>query len=134
MPGAPEPFGVAVAKLDHSLRAIQKDIEKELTKELRRIGNEARDVVRSSTHSPYLTGKTRKSVKTSVRRKSEVSLYSNLPQAPVWEFGGTIKPRGVPISIPKTNFVRGVVLGLSEDIEDRIADAFDDVAHRHGWF
>lgn len=132
MPTA-EPFDMAVARLNASLRAIQRDIEKELTSELRRIGNEARDVVRGSNKPPYRTGRTRKGIKTSVRRKTEVALVSNLPQAPVWEFGGTIKPRGVPIEIPTTNFVRGPVLELSEDIDERIADAFDEVVHRHGF-
>jgi hypothetical protein len=130
----PLPPGPAFALLSKQLKAIQKETEKELTKELRRVGNEVRDDVRSSTDAPHRTGKLRKSVKTSVRRKMEVRLYSNLPQAPVFEFGGTIRPRGKPITIPRTEFVGGTVLRLGDDIDERIADAFDDVAKRHGFF
>jgi Bacteriophage HK97-gp10, putative tail-component len=123
----------AFAVLAAQMAEIEKEAAKELTKLLREIGNEARDVVRSSTEPPYATGKLRKSVKTSVRQKGVVSLYSNLPQAPVFEFGGSIKPRGTPITIPQTNFVRGPVVALGDDIDERMAEAFDDISHRHGF-
>lgn len=123
----------AIARFDESLRAIEKDTEKELLKEMRRVGDEARDAVRRSTEPPYRTGTLRKSIRTSVRRKSEISLYSTLPQAPVWEFGGKIAPKGAAIDIPQTNFVRGTVLAIGDDIDDRLADAFDEISHRHGW-
>lgn len=125
---------VAVAKLNAALRDIKKETEKEASKELRRVGNEARDAVRRSTEAPYRSGATRKSVKVGVRRKFEVSLYSNLPQAPVWEFGGKIRPRGAVIEIPKTNFVRGTVVALGDDIDQKLAEALDDIARHHRFF
>lgn len=128
------PADLAIAELNASFRAIEKETEKELVKEMRRVGNEARDVVRRSTASPYRTGKTRKGIKTSVRRKSEIALVSNEAQAPVWEFGGRIRPRGRVITIPKTNFVSGAVLAMGDDIDERLADAFDSVARRHRFF
>lgn len=131
---APLPPTLAVQLLNKHLRAIERETAKELTSELRTLGNEVRDKVRSSTEDPYRTGGLRKSVKTSVRRKSEVSIYSNLPAAPVWEFGGRIKPRGTPITIPKTEFVRSVVLAEGDDFDERIADRFDTIARRNGFF
>lgn len=132
MPSALPPQ-LAIDAFNRQLREIAKETEKELSQELRRIGNEARDVVRGSTEDPYETGGLRRSVKTSVRRKSEVSVYSNLPQAPVHEFGGTIKPRGRPITIERTNFVSGTVLALGDEIDSEIGEAFDKVARRNGF-
>jgi hypothetical protein len=129
----PLPAKLAFERLALSLAAIEKETEKELTSKLRDLGNEVRDKVRSSTQPPFRTGKTRHSIRTSVRRKSEVSLYSTLPQAPVWEFGGTIRPKGVPITFPKTSFVSGTVLKYGDDFDERIADEFDRIAHRHGF-
>ena len=128
------PVESAVARLNADLRDIQRETEKELVKEMRRVGNEARDVIRRSTEAPYRTGKLRKSIKTSVRKKSEVSLYSNLPQAPVFEFGGRIRPRGSVISIPKTNFVTGAVLAMGDDVDEKLAEAFDGIARRNRFF
>lgn len=129
-----KPADIAIAELNADLRDIVKETEKELVKEMRRVGNEARDAVRRSNEAPYRTGRLRKSVKTSVRRKSEVSLYSTLPQAPVYEFGGRIKPRGSVITIPKTNFVRGTVVAIGDDIDERIAEAFDGIARKNRFF
>lgn len=133
MPGPPLPPSLAVDLLNHHLRSIQKDTEKELTKKLREVGNNARDVVRRSTDAPHRTGRLRKSVRTSVRKKNQVSLYSNLPQAPVFEFGGRIRPKGTAISIPKTSFVSGTVLALGDQIDEELADAFDSIARRNGF-
>ena len=130
----PDSVDLGIKALNGSLRGIEKEVEKELTKELRRLGNEIRDTIRGSTADPYRTGKLRKSVKTSVRRKGVVSLYSNEPHAPIFEFGGVIKPRGTRIKIPGTNFVRGTVVAISDAIDEEIADAFDGVARRHGFF
>src|SRR5690349_775273 len=80
---------LAVARLNASLRAIERDVTKELSKQIREVANSARDEVRRSTRPPFRTGRTRKGVKSSVRRKYEASLYSLLPQAPIFEFGGT---------------------------------------------
>lgn len=123
----------AFTNVQRRLAAIAKDTEKELTAELRKVGNEARDVVRSSTEAPYRTGKTRKSVRLSVRRKTVLSLYSNSPQSPVWEFGGVIRPKGKPIEIPQTNFIRGTVVAIADEIDEKLADAFDRIARRNGF-
>ena len=128
------PPKLAVQQLNAHLRHIQKETEKELSSELRRVGNEARDEVRGSSEDPYLTGGSRKSIKTSVRRKFNVSLYSNEPQVPVLEWEGTIRPKGVPIEFKGTAFVRPTVLERGDDIDDKLADAFDSIARRNGFF
>lgn len=130
----PLPATLAIEKFNADLRDIQRGTEKELIKELRALGNEARDKVRSSTARPFRTGRTRRGIKTSVRRKVEVSLYSLDPQAPVWNWGGTIKPRGTPITFPRTEFVSGVVEKEGADFDERIAERFDEIAHRNGFW
>lgn len=129
----PLPPALAIDAFNSHLREIQKETEKELGQELRRIGNEARDEIRGSTEDPFLTGATRRSVKTSVRRKSQVSLFSTAPQAPVWHWGGTIRPRGAPIEFPRTEFVAGTVLELADEIDEEIGEAFDRIARRRGF-
>ena len=123
----------AYAKLDGQLIAIEREAAKELKKMLRDVGNEARDAIRGGSEDPHKTGTLRRSVKTSVRGQGVVSLYSNLPQAAVWEFGGAIKPRGVAIQIPRTRFVGGTVEELGDHIDERLGDAFDAIAHQHGF-
>lgn len=127
------PPGPAFALLNKRLRGIEKDTEKALTREIRRVVTEVRDEVRSSTKPPHRRGKIRKSVKTSVRRKHEAALVSKHPAAPVWNFGGVIEPRGVPITIPKTNFVSGPVAERGPETEQNITDAFGDIAREHGF-
>lgn len=122
------PPKVVFGDLAASLKLIAKESEKALIGEMRRVGNEARDYVRAGHGPPYDTGALRKSVRTSVRGKATISLYSNLPQAPVWEWGGTIRPRGVPINIPKTQFVTGAAKKFGDHIDDELAVAFDRIA------
>jgi hypothetical protein len=74
----------------------------------------------------------RRSVKTGVKRGSIV-LYSNLPQGDVLEWGGSIKPRGVPIEFERTEFVRKEVLASSEVTEGRLAGLLEATAARYGF-
>ena len=115
------------------MRALSPKLGSALSAELRDIGNEVRDSVRSSGAPPHRTGKLRRSVKTSVRRGG-VSLYSTLPQAGVWEWGGVIEPRGVPITIPKTEFVTGAAHRYSEHVEERMGEVLDGLATRYAEF
>lgn len=133
VPVGPQSTKAAFTDLQRRMGAIERDLMKELAKELRRVTNEVRDVVRGSTADPFATGKSRKSVRSSVRKKYEASLYSNLPQVPVQEWGGVIKPRGVPIEFKPTNFVRGTVVALADDIDQKLGDAFDRIAARKGF-
>lgn len=129
-----KPPGAAIAEFNAALLDIERETEKQLNAELRRVGDEVRDIVRGRTGiTPYKTGRLRESIRTSVRRKGLVSLYSNLPYAPLWNFGGTISPRGVPITFKATMFVTGTVLGRGDDIDEQLGDAFDSIAHKHGF-
>lgn len=61
------------------------------------------------------------------------SVGSTLPYAGVHEFGGSISPRGVPISIKASGFVGRAIDDHADEIVEDIADGFDRAAYRAGW-
>jgi hypothetical protein len=128
-----------IGDLLRDLRKIDKSLGASLFAELRAVGNEARDAIRSSTAPPFgpvdsqgKVGRKRKSVKTGVKR-GRISLYSNEPDAAVWHWGGKIKPRGRPIQIPRTEFISAEVIRQGEGIEDKLAGVLDATAVRYGF-
>lgn len=121
-----------IKDLLRDLGRIDKGIRSAAVKELRGIGDTVRDRVRSSTEPPFRTGKTRRSVRTSVRGGT-ISLYSNEPQSPVWHWGGTIRPRGAPIRFPETRFVSEEVEEEAKRVEQRLGGFVDGIADRYGF-
>ncbi len=126
-----------MGELLRTLGRIDAGMSKGLKAELRGIGKTVQARVRAGKGDPFRTGKLRRSIKVSVRtggitRVGGVTLYSSLPQAGVWEWGGTIQPRGAPIQIPKTQFVRGEVFEAAEDTEGHLAALFDTLARGGG--
>jgi hypothetical protein len=121
-----------IGALIRDLRKIDKDLASSLVKELRSIGNTARDEVRGSTAYPFRTGGLRRSVKTGVRRGTIV-LFSRLPQSGVIEWGGKIKPRGVPIEFKRSEFVTDAVEANSAGAEERLGVVLESTAARHGF-
>lgn len=67
------------------------------------------------------------------RRGNHAGVRSNLPYAPVIEFGGTIRPRGVPIMFkrqaPVTRAVERNETAIVREVEQGIVRA----AQRTGW-
>lgn len=122
-----------IKDLVRDLRRLDRRLALAFTAELRDIGNEVRDKVRTSTQRPFRTGALRRSVKTSVRG-AQVSLYSTLPQSGVWEWGGTIRPRGSPIVIPETEFVRREIVAGARGVEERMGEILDQAASRYAQF
>jgi hypothetical protein len=118
-----------IRKLVRDFGKMDKTLRAALVKSLRDVGDKARDNIRSSTSPPYRTGTLRRSTKTSVRGGS-IALYSLLPQAPVLHWGGTIKPRGVPIRFKRTEYIRKEVLRESDHIEGELAGVLEATATR----
>jgi hypothetical protein len=61
------------------------------------------------------------------------SVGSRLPQAGVLHFGGTIRPRGVPIVFPARPVVSEAVDRNTDRIVDGVGDAVETAALRTGW-
>jgi phage gpG-like protein len=61
------------------------------------------------------------------------SVGSRLPQAGVLHFGGTIRPRGVPITFPARPVISESVDRNTDRLVDEIGDAVEQAALRAGW-
>lgn len=110
---------------------MDKALGKSLTDELKSIGAEV--AVRAKAKAPVRTGALRASIKPSVTRGT-VSIYSNLPYAPVHEFGGSISPNGTRIRITESRYMQDAVDEASDDVEERLGDLVDNAARRYAGF
>jgi hypothetical protein len=125
------------------MRAIDRKLGTATAAELRAIGNKVRDNIRAGTDAPRsesaandsqgIAGRKRRSIKTSVR-VGGVSLYSREPDAGVWNWGGTIRPRGAPIKIPRTEFVSGQVQREAKEIEAGLLGLVEGLSRRYAEF
>jgi phage gpG-like protein len=64
---------------------------------------------------------------------ARASIGSTLPYAGVVHWGGTIRPRGVPITFPATEFISRAVEDHAGELVEDIADGVDRAARRAGW-
>lgn len=132
-----------IKKFARQMRTIDRKLGVATSAELRAMGNEIRDEIRAGTDSPRSESpgedsqgkiaRKRRSIKTSVRAGG-VSLYSREPDAGVWNWGGTIRPKGSPITIPKTEFVSGQVKRDAPKVETALAGLLEGLARRYGEF
>ncbi len=61
------------------------------------------------------------------------SIGSTLPYAGVQEFGGSISPRGAPITIRPGGFVGRAIEDHADELVEDIGDAVERAARRAGW-
>ncbi len=104
--------------LSADLESFQLGLGREVTKMKR----DAAEIVASQArrNAPVLTGGLRDSISGQAR-----GVVSNVPQGPVWEFGGTIRPRGYPINIPRSEMATRAgqtEVGRVEDMMAREAE------------
>lgn len=132
MPAA-VPLSVAMSELQAALLSILHETQDAMSEELAEVAGTSASKISGSQDAPYATGKTRGSVKMLQEGDAKFSLQSPEPQAAVWNWGGTIEPRGAPIEIPRTEFVTGTVETYGGDIDEKIADRFDNIARAHGF-
>lgn len=118
------------AQLRRALRRITPETDKELAGELKSIADGVLDDARPA--APQLTGELAKSLRISVTQR-RVTIYSLLPQAGVIHWGGTISPRGVPITFPRTEFVTRAAELQSARLVNQVGDAFDRAARKASW-
>lgn len=126
-------FGVEVKGLREfrrDLKRLDTDADKELRASLREGGQGALGQAR--TDAPHLTGQLARSLRLSVTAR-QVSIYSTLPQAAVLHWGGTIRPRGVPIVFPRTEFLSRAVTDRADEITENVAESVERAARSAGW-
>lgn len=120
-----------LAQLRKDLRQIQPAARREITRGLKEgavvVAATARPLARRGA-----TGRLAAGFRPGAAGNSAF-VRNRVPYAGVHEFGGVIRPRGVPITI-KAHPAATRALALKEDaIVEKVGDAFDAVARRHGW-
>lgn len=121
----------------HGLREFQRDLkrlEPETAKLLRADirAAAARVAVEARANAPRLTGRYAKSIKPYVTAKG-VSIGSRVPYAGIVHWGGTIQPRGVPITFPARPVISDAVDHNADRLINDLGDAVETAAHRTGW-
>jgi hypothetical protein len=64
---------------------------------------------------------------------TSASIRSRLPQSGVWEFGGTIEPKGTPIEIEGQHFVLDAWDDKGSTVQANLERAFGSFARRYGF-
>jgi len=126
-------FSVKTQGLNQTLRAlnrVNKDAGKEVKRGLREIAKKVRADARPL--APVKTGKLAASYRYSATNKG-AAVGSSLPYAGVVEFGGTIRPRGVPIKFKPSRPLGRAVQKDTAHIEEELGRLFDDLARRNGF-
>lgn len=119
-----------LGKLNRSLGRISKDLRRDSVRHLRHTAKNVRDVAKPL--APVRTGALARSLRYSATNKG-ATVYSNLPQAPVFEYGGTIAPRGVPITIPRVRMLGTAVRREAPQVEQDMARLFDVIGRSNGF-
>jgi phage gpG-like protein len=120
-----------LGQLNRSLGRIDKRLKKESVAHIRAVARKVRDTARDK-YTPKQTGALAKSLRYSAGAKG-AAVTSNLPQAPVHEYGGTIAPRGAPITIPRSRMIGNAVDDHAENIADEVGDLLDRIARTEGF-
>src|SRR5437868_4119131 len=119
-----------LAELRRDLRATDRDALKEIQKTLKEAAGIA--AAAASGLAPIRTGALSRSYRP-FTRGNVAGVGSTLPYAPVIEFGGTIRPKGSPITIRPYEPVQRAVERQRDAIVDHLADGIEAAARRHGW-
>ena len=112
------------------LRKLEPEVDKQLRADVKDIA--ARIAAEARGAAVRRTGKYAASIRPYVTAKG-ASVGSRLPQAGVLHYGGTIQPRGVPITFPARPVISDTLDRQTERIIDEFGDAVETAAKRAGW-
>lgn len=133
-----------LSEFRRTLKRISPELDKETRRFLKEAGEKAAvearrrapvgstDRAKSHRGRGYRPGKLGRSIKVSATQ-ARISVYSNLPYAGVHEYGGTIKPRGVPIKIKESRMVRGAAEAYMDDVLGQVERVTDHLANQAGF-
>ena len=125
-------------QLNRSLGKIDKDLKRS---SLRHLRDTAGDVARTAGSlapkgkrplPPNRKVRLADSFKGAANQRG-ASVVSHLPQAPVFEYGGTIAPKGTPITINRTQMVGKAVQKDARRIEEEVGNLLDRIARSNGF-
>lgn len=114
------------------LKRLQPEVEKLLRGDIKTIAAGVAGEAQARARSFARTGKYERSIRPYVSGlKAQVG--SRLPQAGVLHWGGTIKPRGVPIVFKSRPVISEALDRRTDKIVDEFGDAIEQAARRAGW-
>lgn len=107
-----------------SLRRGLRDLDPQIEKDMRQAFKTAADkiAVTAGANAPRRTGELAHSIQP-YATGNRVGIRSRLPYAPVVHWGGTIRPRGVPIHFKRTEFITRAAEDHQEELAQDVADA-----------
>lgn len=119
-----------MAKFRRSVKAIDKGA----LAEVQAVTRYAAEIVASKarTNAPFRSGKLHDSIVGTTSGASGI-VRSPLAYAAVHEYGGTIRPRGVPIVIQRSAYVDRAADDSQEQVMEALATGFDTLCRLHGW-
>ena len=86
----------------------------------------------ASTLAPRRSGRLAGSIRGTTSGNKGL-VRSRLPYAKVHEYGGTISPRGTPITIARSAFVTRAIERKESAVTRALEVGFEQVARRNGW-
>lgn len=119
-----------LAQLRRDLKRLDPLIDRELRDAIREAADKV--AVTAGARAPRDSGALAHSIRPFVSG-AKASVGSTLPYAGVVEFGGVIRPRGVPITFRPAGMVGRAVEDHADQIVEDIGDGIDRAARRAGW-
>lgn len=114
------------------LKKLEPDVAKRLQQDIKQAAGKVASSASSAAQSYAKTGKYARSIKPYVTAKG-ASVGSRLPQAGVLHYGGTIRPRGVPIKFPARPVISTALDQQTDQIINDLGDAVEQAAKHAGW-
>jgi hypothetical protein len=112
------------------LKRLQPEAEKLLRADIREIA--ARIATEAQAHAVRRTGTYAASIRPYVSGL-RAQIGSRLPQAGVLHWGGTIRPRGAPITFSARPVISEALDRNTDRLVDDMGDAVEQAARRAGW-
>lgn len=116
--------------LRRDLRGLSKDAPKALNAAFKDAAQPI--VARSRQLAPRRSGRLAASIRAGTRG-DRLFIRSPLPYAGVLHWGGTVNPKGTPITFRRTEFITRAVAENQDRLISGLGDAIDGVARKHGW-
>lgn len=116
------------------LRRSLRGVDRGALREVQKVTKAGAQIVATEAkrNAPRRTGQLAGSLKATTQRTAGI-VRSPLPYAKVHEYGGTIRPRGVPITIKRSAYVGRALDAKAEEVGRALAEGFDRLARANGW-
>lgn len=120
-----------LADLRKVLRKVSRDLDKGLARSMREIGKGVKRYAQAEARRFRDSGDLEKSIRYSVTTKG-ASVYSNSPYSAVHEWGGVIRPRGVPIRIARRQWMNAGVENSRRFVDSQMRGLLDSMTDDWG--